>query len=228
MNIREHPFIVFSSIAISAFGCGWLAHIAIIEQSGMKPYPTSKIENFEQLEDENKRLKTDLQVSSKLNSIISSFNSGDRDGWIVNLLSLNWIPNKGTSLTNGDGYIKTCDQFNDGKTTYFISPAKFHGDLSSFTHLMFSLYSEGGEYFKEADVRIKNKNNSAEYLLLDRPKETWETFLISLTDDQEWKIKGDNITLQEILQNVTSIEIRGEFGSGEDCTGLDNVMLLRE
>ena len=233
MNVRNHPVIVYLGMAVLGFGTGFGAYRAIIKISGNKIVSQETAINFEEinkLRNENKKLRYELQVKEKLNSTISGFNLGDRDGWTADRYRAELIEHKGTSLADHDGFIKTCDR-EDGATTYFIAPEKFHGDLSSFTHLMFSLYSQGGDYYKEPDVRIKgrvnNRSISAEYDLLDRPKGTWETFLISLKDNRRWTIQ-ENITLPQILKKVTSIEIRGEYGSGSDCTGLDNVVLLGE
>ncbi|NEQ76311.1 MAG: hypothetical protein F6K23_26685 [Okeania sp. SIO2C9] len=132
---------------------------------------------------------------------------------------------------SNDGYIKVCDDRGDGLTTYFLSPAQFNGDLNSFTHLKLSLKSEGGDYYwSKPDIRIKNKTASAEYSFSRRPKETWETFLVSLKNNQGWVIKGENgTTLKNILENATTFEIRAEYGKGPnpDCTGLDDVLLIK-
>jgi hypothetical protein len=48
-----------------------------------------------------------------------------------------------------------------------------------------------------------------------------------LRNDGDWTFSGGATRLEDVLANVTGLEIRAEYGDGADESGLDNVELAR-
>lgn len=60
------------------------------------------------------------------------------------------------------------------------------------------------------------------------PSTRWTNYFVKLDEKSGWKKGRVNATktdVQQVLQNLTSIRIRGEFRSGPDRGGLDNVSI---
>jgi hypothetical protein len=63
------------------------------------------------------------------------------------------------------------------------------------------------------------------------PDTTWTTFRVKFDETATWLITGTEQTasleeLQQVLANLQSIQIRGEYRRGNDTGCLDNVRLI--
>jgi len=127
---------------------------------------------------------------------------------------------------NPDGYIKATDK-GYGSTWYFVSPSL--GDMSSYKGGTLSydikFISRSGSYFDNDEVIIKNGSSSMSWApaAVHQPAlNTWTTYSVDLTSANFVVSSG---TFDGILSNVTVLWIRGEYVSGGDSEGLDNVKL---
>lgn len=125
----------------------------------------------------------------------------------------------------------TFEDNGDGLTTYYYAPSNYSGDLSMFSSIEFSIQSSGGTYYEtsEGDLRIIATDGSYGYYNLGyRP--TNETVRVLLADvtasDEGWTLSGA-FRLSDILENVEFIDIRGEYGSGDDEGSLSYVRLTK-
>ena len=130
---------------------------------------------------------------------------------------------------NGTGYLFVIPG-GDARTSYFIAPEKFLGDLSAYYTLDVSLWSDGGSYYTSSygyrgDIVISSGDKVASYALGYRPPDSWDIFLIPLQDSEEWQLSEGVESLAEILVAVDKLEIRAEYGVGGDEAGIDNVRL---
>ncbi|NES84092.1 MAG: hypothetical protein F6K10_23270 [Moorea sp. SIO2B7] len=166
----------------------------------------------------------------QFNSKVSSFNAGYDEDWsTIYPPPPHYINKQGVSGKRGgkdDGYLESTND-PEGKVNYYKAPSSFDGDWRLYKELKISLKSSGGNkpFFNHPDIRIFNKKKSAEYFFRTRPEEEWETFLVPLEENQGWKLKGGASSLQEVLKNITDFEIRAEYSSGYDKSGLDDVTL---
>ncbi|KAA3621850.1 MAG: hypothetical protein DWQ08_13545, partial [Proteobacteria bacterium] len=114
----------------------------------------------------------------------------------------------------------------DGRTSYFIAPSTFHGDWRGYSQLSFTLRDWGGTYYGPdsygavGDVVIRSGRISARYDLPAQHDGAWRQVDIPL--DSRWILTGTN-SLETVLNNVTSLEIRAEYGAGADYADLANV-----
>jgi hypothetical protein len=118
-----------------------------------------------------------------------------------------------------------------GATSYYIAPSKYHGDWRLYSELKLDLWSRGGGYFDSGyrihgDIYIVSGFATAHRFLPQRPPEQWKTFIIPLVDDGQWIFGGGATALTDVLVNVTDFQIRAEYGTGSDTSGLDNIELV--
>lgn len=157
----------------------------------------------------------------------SSFPGTDTDGWTVNPGRLH-NPGSGGCDGGSDGYLKViCPS--DGLTSYFIAPAKFHGPWLPYEELRVKIFSQNGQYYQrgwgsKGDIFLANGTKTASFDFGRRPNVNWDSFVIPLSG-LGWTLGGGAKTLDEVLANITSFEIRAEHGSGGTTTGLDDVEL---
>jgi hypothetical protein len=175
-----------------------------------------------------------VEVTNQVNTpIISSlFDTAGTEGWSISLGSLNNPGSDGSGGGVGNGYLRAIP-LGDSKTSYFVAPITYHGDWSTYTVLRVQLRSTGGTYYRSGyemygDIFIANGTKSASFLLPRRPTALWEGFTVSLTEDAGWVFGGGATTLQDIRANVTSFQIRAEYGVGGDQSALDNVELFTQ
>ncbi|NES70799.1 MAG: LapA family protein [Okeania sp. SIO2D1] len=87
---RQHPIIIYLGMAVASFVAGWLVHEAIL--------PAVQIcKDLDTAQKEIKSLEKKLEVSKNLNSIVSAFNSGDREGWTAFPLQASLMSDSGSS-----------------------------------------------------------------------------------------------------------------------------------
>ncbi|MPT32134.1 MAG: T9SS type A sorting domain-containing protein [Chryseobacterium sp.] len=164
--------------------------------------------------------------------IISTFDTDD-EGWLVVGDATSSAPDWHSTNGNPGGYISADDTVAGG-VWYWEAPSKFKGNqLASFgRNLKFQLtqnnFSSPFDYY---DVIIEGNNKTLVIDLFPNPLATWTQYVVKLDNSVAWKIstfEGDlatNIDIQEVLSNIVSLKIRGEFESGPDTGQLDNVIL---
>jgi hypothetical protein len=137
----------------------------------------------------------------------------------------------GNSGGEADGHLEVKAP-GDNRTSYYIAPPSFHGDWTAYSELSIDLWSSGGPYYTSGhgargDIYLANGDMTAQHLLPYRPPEEWETFVIALTNGDQWMFGGGATSLADLLPNVTDFQIRAEYGAGgrSDYSGLDNVVL---
>ena len=129
------------------------------------------------------------------------------------------------------GYIAYVDEA-VGETWYFRAPDSFLKLLSSAGNgtLAYSLkQSEDGPGFLDDDVIIHGPAGRLSFRTGKTPGKAWADFTVPLTASAGWRWNWNRTATPEqmrsVLANVTSLEIRGEFHTGPDEGGLDNVVL---
>lgn len=227
-------------IATTAAVVGWVGELRLENERNKHEVNQASLNNkFNILKEKN--IKILDEYKDKLNARIETFDNASENSWNVdhgNLLIVDRSKSHrkkfrdvGSKYKNkGDYYLVGCDHQRDGVTTYFKTAGRFSGDWREFRSLKFSIASDGGRYYtngygSRGDVIISSGDIKAIYSLTHRPKPNWETFVIPLREDSNW-ILPEGSTLQNILENVSNLEIRAEYGVGEDCTGLDDVTLV--
>ena len=171
--------------------------------------------------------------SANAQQITSAFNT-DADGWIVIGDATSAVPNYLNEGGNPGGYV-SADDTATGGVWYWSAPAKFLGDQSTSLgkNLSFDLKQSAiTSQFDDIDVSISNGSTTIVLDLADNPGIDWTSYSVTLDMSTLWKI--DNIITGEIatseqilavLSNIISLKIRGEYVSGSDTGGLDNVIL---
>lgn len=125
---------------------------------------------------------------------------------------------------NPGGYIKATD-LGYGSTWYFVSPSL--GNMSSYKGGTLSydvnLLYKSGSYFDNDEVIIKSGSSTMSWAptTAHQPAlNVWTTYSVDLTSAN---FGVSEATFNSIMSNVTTIWIRGEYISGGDIEGLDNV-----
>ncbi|MGJ3242089.1 MAG: laminin B domain-containing protein [Opitutales bacterium] len=176
-----------------------------------------------------------LFVSTAGGAILSTFDSDD-EGWRAVGDSASSDPDWLSSGGNPGGYVEVEDSVVGG-VWYWSAPSKFLGDRSSFlgNTLSFDLQqSSTNNQFSAVDVYLKNNTDVVALKINDHPGTDWTSYAVTLHPSAGWQQDDGNgapATLsdfQTVLGNLTALEIRGEYVTGSDTGGLDNVMLVPE
>jgi len=116
-----------------------------------------------------------------------------------------------------------------GATWYFQSPDSWDGDWSSYIggtleYDIKILTMAGGGFFGNYEVYIKSGSNYARWNTSINPNtSSWTTYTVDL-DLSNFYLSGD--TFENIMANVTLLQIRGEYSNwAYDVEALDNVKL---
>ena len=170
-------------------------------------------------------------------SIISTFDT-DSEGWtaVGDVAGpVTWLATGG----NPAGHIELTDQVIGG-VTYFVAPAKFHGDHSAAygTSLTFDLrqsYPGSPNQFDDSDVILTGGGLT---LVFDTPvnpaNNSWTSYSVLLNDLSGWHVStlagplATQAQIQAALANITDLEIRAEYQTGPDTDSLDNVFLFSQ
>ncbi len=138
---------------------------------------------------------------------------------------------------NTGGYV-SADDTAAGGVWYWSAPAKFLGDQSSSfgKTLSFDLkQSSINSQFDTDDIIISNGQITITYDHAYNPGLDWTSYSVVLDTINAWKIdditSGELATSEQImtvLSNILSLKIRGEFITGSDTGGLDNVILAKD
>jgi hypothetical protein len=169
-------------------------------------------------------------------AIISTFDN-DAEGWTHG----RGDPNSQVvwSATGGNlgGCLTLVDQA-AGNTDYWQAPAKFLGDLSNtyLGTLSFDLKLDtAGTVFSDFDVIITGSGHQLGGLFDVTPSSTtYNTFSIVLQEGPKWYYDGSVFgppsidKFQNVLADVTSLQIRGDFLNALEVDSLDNVVLTPE
>ena len=183
-------------------------------------------------------LALSLGASSALAGASSDFNTGTTDGWLLFGDSVTSAPTYVATGGVTGGYIHGTDAVLGG-TWYWLAPAKFlDNDSASYGDaLSFDLRMRGnGSLFSDADVILQSGGTSLFYTFgtgtnLVPADTTWTPYSVLLSETAGWRVGSQNGVLanqtqvMQVLANVTSLQIRGEFISGPDNGDLDHVLL---
>jgi hypothetical protein len=151
-----------------------------------------------------------------------------------------WLISGDTGLTapelkpaggNPGGYVSNTDEAL-GETWYFRAPDSVLRALSAAEHgtLSYDLEQSADEPgFLDDDVVIVGPAGRLSYRFRSSPGITWTPFSVRLAASAGWRWNWNRPATQEqmksVLDNPTSLEIRGEYYTGPDVGGLDNVVL---
>lgn len=158
----------------------------------------------------------------------------DNEGWMCDgdpiSNSANWFDLGG----NPGGNIQMTDA-STGGTWYFVAPAKFRGPKCD-AYGKFLRYDQFANNVSNAntfaDVELKG---GGLILVFDHPilpNSSWTHYDLFFREDAGWRINTTNgfvptqAQFKQVLSNITSLRIRGEFHHfAVDFGGLDNVIL---
>jgi len=170
---------------------------------------------------------------STAQQISSTFDTGI-DNWLVVGDATSAEPNYVTTGGNPGGYA-SADDTAAGGVWVWSAPAKFLGNQATSygKMLRFDLkQSSLNSQFDDSDVIISGTDITIALDLPNNPGTDWTHYDVLLNETLEWKI--DNINsgvlasateITAVLADITSLKIRGEYVSGSDTGGLDNVIL---
>lgn len=161
---------------------------------------------------------------------INNFNKNDQ-GWRVSVIQteIGTIPYYSTTGGNQGGYIYASDKF----TTfwYFIASKSFINEAKKGYNkdLRFDLkQSKTDSQLDGDDVILTDGNNTITFNTAHNPTTNWTSYSIKLNELSGWKkgkLKATKTDVQNILKNLSDLRIRGEFRTGIDTCGLDNVAI---
>lgn len=162
--------------------------------------------------------------------IASRFDSGI-DGWsfVADVKEFDWIPSGG----NPGGFLQAVD-YAHGDTWYFVAPEKFLGDKSAYIGgtLSFDLKQDPiTSQFDQSDVLITGGGRTIAFDTEENPGLDWTSYSVTLDTSTDWRL-GDiwgeaasQAEIDAVLADIDSLWIRGEFVTGADTGGLDNVLM---
>lgn len=164
---------------------------------------------------------------------ISTFDSGNED-WRCDGDPQSTSAFWNTTGGNPGGHI----QMNDGSTGgtwYFVAPAKFRGPKCD-AYGKFLRYDQFANNVSNAntfaDVELKGGGLTLVFDHPILPASTWTHYDLFLREDAGWRVNTTNglvptqAQFKQVLSNITSLRIRGEFHHfAADYGGLDNVIL---
>lgn len=184
------------------------------------------------------------QQKSSAADVTNSFDAADQ-GWKVITLADNgpysglrfgpYTPTLSTSGGNPGGYISFLDTQGTDDTFYFDAPTAFLGNqLSSYgLRLLYEIRTSGGEQeWVDADVVLVGNNGVV--LVVDtgpNPGPAWSRRSVVLHETAGWRIgslTGPTPMRSQfinVISDLASLRIRGEFMYGFDTGYLDNVVL---
>ncbi|MEM0519249.1 MULTISPECIES: laminin B domain-containing protein [Aequorivita] len=134
-----------------------------------------------------------------------------------------------------DGYIQAKDDAAGG-VWYFSAPKKFLGNKESYygRTLNYSLYQkpEKNKQFDSPDIILASGENQIFYLVEDSPDTTWTQYRVKIGTDTNWfygnykdKSEATEAQIKSVLSNLDKFWIRGEYRTGDDYGGLDEVVI---
>jgi hypothetical protein len=161
-------------------------------------------------------------------AIVSGFDLDDQ-GWSTDkdARDFRWVSSGG----NPGGYV-AADDVGTGEYWRFAAPDAYLGDLSAYygQRLSYDVIQLGpvGGVTNQNDVEIAGPGGTLAYRFGNPPADAWTGFSVRIVAGAGWTVGGAPATEQQIrdvLAEVTSLSLRGEFRVGADSAGLDNVRL---
>jgi len=165
--------------------------------------------------------------------------ANDAEGWKITgdaqggYVEASYSPDGGVN----DGYIYADDDVQGG-VWYFTAPNSYHGDKKEFygATLTFSLFqnSDMSDQFEYDDIVFKNGDNQITYVHSPEnyPTENWTDYSVKISAGNGWlkgaydsEVMASEADIKTVLSNVTEFSIRGEFESGPDDGGMDNIVI---
>jgi uncharacterized Zn-binding protein involved in type VI secretion len=173
---------------------------------------------------------TPAQALPAANTIKSAFGS-NVEGWTVIGDTTSSIPTRVATGGNPGGFAQTVDQAVGG-VMFWRAPAKFLGNRAAWYEgsLRFDLQqSLTDTQFEDNDVIITGNGVTLTLVTSPNPGTTWTHSSVGLSEAAGWMVGGVPATEAQVrsaLGNMTDLRIRGEFRTGDDTDGLDNVVLV--
>ena len=151
----------------------------------------------------------------------SAFDADD-EGWRpYDDVTLSWQGSGG----NPDGFLHG-DDWADGRIYHFGTPLSWAGDWRNFRLLTFDLIKFGSGASGEFPlVRIRGANGEELAWNGPGPGADWTGYEVYLVPEN---FGVDQATFDGVMSYVTEMLIRGEFRTGGETEGLDNVALTTE
>ncbi|HET7694533.1 MAG TPA: laminin B domain-containing protein [Vicinamibacterales bacterium] len=154
-----------------------------------------------------------------------------RHGWLVSGDTGQSEPRLHAAGGHPGGYISHVDEA-VGETWYFLAPESVLTALRAAENgtLSYSL-KQSAEIpgVLDDDVIIVGPAGRLSYRFPTSPGTGWTPFSVKLTAAAGWRWNWNAPATQEqirrVLANATSLEIRGEYHTGPDEGGLDNVVV---
>lgn len=181
-----------------------------------------------------KRLRK-IHEKSAFEMVTNTFDNDD-EGWRVAGAAQggSGVPDYFSTGGNPGGYISATDD-GGGEVWYWQAPKKFLGDVSTAYKqtLTFDLkQSHTGSQFDFLDVILAGKEIKLFFDAADNPGTDWTHYSIPLDESAGWKIEGGSraathTEMRTVLSSLTALQIRGEYITGADTGGLDNVILKK-
>ncbi|MFT7594457.1 MAG: hypothetical protein ACI8R4_001778 [Paracoccaceae bacterium] len=176
-------------------------------------------------------LKTPATPTDYIGPKVKSGFDADTEGWsfIADVKEFTWEAVGG----NPGGYLEAVD-FTTGQVWYFVAPAIYLGNKSAYAGgtLQFDLKQSGtGSQFDEDDVVLAGGGLTIVLNTASNPGVDWTHYSVDLDTASDWRIgttTGEVATqaqINTVLGDLTALHIRGEFISGSDTGGLDNVAM---
>lgn len=163
---------------------------------------------------------------------ISTFDTND-EGWRItgDAQGASVLPTHMAAGGNPGGHISATDDVQGG-VWYFQAPASFHGNFAAAygTSLTFDLkQSSLANQFDSVDVYLRGGGLELRFDTPNNPGTAWTSYSLLFTEAGGWQIGGVAPTLgqiQQVLANITDLQIRGEYVTGADMGSLDNVVMI--
>ncbi len=157
-----------------------------------------------------------------------TFADGGTGGWTGEFARLG---NPGSGGPDGRGYLSAFTP-GDGITGYLVAPTALLGDWRGYSAIRTTMITGEGtpvgpyEYRGVGDIRISSGRFSASAVYPRPVGSSWTTQEIPLADGAGWRLEGGAGSLAEVLANVTRVELRAEFLSGDAEAGLAELVLV--
>lgn len=152
-------------------------------------------------------------------------------GWLVSADTGPSEPKRHAAGGNPGGYISYVDEA-VGETWYFRAPASVLSALAAAEHgtLSYSLKQSAEQpSILDDDVIIIGPEGRLSFRFATSPGTGWTSFSVKLTANAGWRWNWNAPASQEqmrrVLANPTSLEIRGEYATGDDEGALDTFAL---
>jgi Laminin B (Domain IV) len=176
-------------------------------------------------------LVTSLKTQSDGRIIVAHDFSTSSQGWLVSGDTGLTAPEFNATGGHPGGYLSNVDEAL-GETWYFLAPDSLLQQLRTAEHgtLSYDLKQSADEPgFLDDDVVVIGPAGRLSYRFRSSPGTDWTTFSVRLSASAGWRWNWSTPATQEqirrVLDNPTSLEIRGEYHTGPDEGGLDSVVL---